>query len=194
MFLNAIAISKFIFIFCLKNPAAVDDDFWSVFISIWSIGFSFIFNFCRFMQQRQQIIYYYICADVDPTEDQHLPEKTNTQLEALVCFSIHVTISLSFRIYNCNHKSFQNHQQVGTNFFSQVKKKINLADFLTNFIVVLWFTTLAFFQFQINNFKLEEINLFPYIFYTFAFLYIGSSYTGLIISCVYFSHKSHSRN
>ena len=195
MFLNAIAIFKFIFIFCLKNPAAVDDDFWSIFISIWSVGFSIIFNFFQFLQQRQQNMYYYICADIDPSEDQHLPGSINTQIEHLVCFFIHVAISLSVKIYNCHHKPLANLQQgTGTNCFLPVMKNINLADFLTNFILLSWFSSLAFFQFQINNFQLEEINSFPYSLYSLSFLYVGSSFSGLIISCAYYSRHSHLRN
>ena len=39
--LNCIVVSKYIFIFWMKNPGSVHDDFWHVFISMWAFGFSF---------------------------------------------------------------------------------------------------------------------------------------------------------
>ena len=35
MFYNAMTLSRYALIFWLKNPAAVDDDFWNIFINIW---------------------------------------------------------------------------------------------------------------------------------------------------------------
>ena len=42
LFLNGILISKYIFIFWLKNPAAFNDDFWSLFVNIWVVSFSIL--------------------------------------------------------------------------------------------------------------------------------------------------------
>ena len=42
IFGDAIMISRFIFIFVLKNPSAFQDDFWSLFGNIWSLSFCWI--------------------------------------------------------------------------------------------------------------------------------------------------------
>jgi hypothetical protein len=42
MFMNSIIISRYIFIFWLKNPAAFQDEFWSLLVNIWVVLFSFI--------------------------------------------------------------------------------------------------------------------------------------------------------
>jgi len=36
LYLNAIILSKYLFIFWLKNPTAFHDDFWSFFYDIWA--------------------------------------------------------------------------------------------------------------------------------------------------------------
>jgi hypothetical protein len=194
MFLNAIVISKFAFIFCLKNPAAIDDDFWSLFITIWSVGFSFTFNVSRFLQRRRQMIYYYICVDVDPAEDGGLPEMTCTQIEPLVCLLLHVAVTVSVKVYNRKPKPNANLQSATVQHcIPPVVKNINLANFFTNFIFAVWFASLACCQFKINNFQLEELNSYPSSLFTFAFLYVGSSFTGLIISSAYYSRNSNLR-
>ena len=42
IFGDAIMISRFIFIFVLKNPSAFQDDFWSLFGNIWALSFCWI--------------------------------------------------------------------------------------------------------------------------------------------------------
>ena len=37
MFIDALALTRYIFIFHLKNPAAFQDDFWHLFINLWMI-------------------------------------------------------------------------------------------------------------------------------------------------------------
>ena len=36
LYLNAIILSKYLFIFWLKNPTAFHDDFWSFFYDVWA--------------------------------------------------------------------------------------------------------------------------------------------------------------
>lgn len=47
MFFNAIAIAKYVFIFWMKNPGSLQDDFWTVFILAWTVLFNGVFNFTR---------------------------------------------------------------------------------------------------------------------------------------------------
>jgi hypothetical protein len=69
MYYDTIAVAKYIFIFWLTNPAAFQDEFWIRFVNIWIKGASLIFNFVWFTKAEHQIINYYICSGLDPTED-----------------------------------------------------------------------------------------------------------------------------
>lgn len=42
LFADAVTVSRYAFIFWLKNPAAFNDDFWYCFIAVWIFGFSTI--------------------------------------------------------------------------------------------------------------------------------------------------------
>ena len=45
LFLDALVITRFAFIFLLKNPAAFQSDFWIIFVNLWVKSFAFLFQF-----------------------------------------------------------------------------------------------------------------------------------------------------
>jgi len=45
LFFVSIAVTRYVFIFWLKNPLAVQDRFWNRLIFIWITSFCFLFNF-----------------------------------------------------------------------------------------------------------------------------------------------------
>ena len=51
--LNLIALTKYWLIFWRKNPASVNDEFWSLFLSFWAYGLSSIYNFVMVGLPRQ---------------------------------------------------------------------------------------------------------------------------------------------
>ncbi len=42
LFMDALLFTRYVFIFWHKNPAIFQDAFWSLFINIWVVSFSFI--------------------------------------------------------------------------------------------------------------------------------------------------------
>ena len=48
LFFDSTMIVQYLLIFWIKNPAAVNDEFWSIFITIWIVGLSQLFNFSKF--------------------------------------------------------------------------------------------------------------------------------------------------
>jgi hypothetical protein len=59
----------------LKNPAAVNDDFWSCFLFLWIHAFSFVFNFVKFTLEERKPIAYYTCASLMPDNFASLPRR-----------------------------------------------------------------------------------------------------------------------
>ena len=72
LFLNAITITRYVYIFCLKNPAAFKDDFLCMVINASSILFSCLFEFTRTFLPGRQGIGFYACTGQDPTNDMKL--------------------------------------------------------------------------------------------------------------------------
>jgi hypothetical protein len=57
----------------LKNPAGVNDDFWSCFLTIWIKFFGFMFNFVKLTLDAKKPIVYYTCASIMPDNFPSLP-------------------------------------------------------------------------------------------------------------------------
>ena len=51
--LNLMALTRYCLIFWRKNPASVNDEFWSLFLSFWAYGLSSIYNFVMVGLPRQ---------------------------------------------------------------------------------------------------------------------------------------------
>ena len=62
MFMNAIIVFRFVYIFKLKNPAAFRDDFWCLFVSLWIYMTSFIFITTLNTLANHQIMPNFICT------------------------------------------------------------------------------------------------------------------------------------
>jgi len=86
LYFDFIALTRYIFVFHLKNPSAFKDDFWIVFVNAWIKGASVIFNAAWFYQAEHQILDSYLCSGNDPTEDFKKPLKlyATTELGSLL--------------------------------------------------------------------------------------------------------------
>ncbi len=76
LYLDSIAITRYIFIFCLKNPAAFKNEFWNVFLRSWITAASLISNFSWTFVAERLTINFYICSGLDPTKDIKKPNDT----------------------------------------------------------------------------------------------------------------------
>ena len=75
LFYDAITVSLYIFIFWLKNPTAVEDSFWNLFINIWIVTGCTIYATVYSLMPSRQVPYFYICSGIEPSDDTGLPEK-----------------------------------------------------------------------------------------------------------------------
>ena len=58
LMINFVVIVRYIFTFHSKNPTAIQDDFWSAFLSIWVIGNKTI-NVPKWYLHRKQLLHMY---------------------------------------------------------------------------------------------------------------------------------------
>ena len=62
LLLDAILVTKYVLIFWLKNPGAVNDEFWCAFINIWVAVASVVYDTARFLLPGKQTFSYFTCA------------------------------------------------------------------------------------------------------------------------------------
>jgi hypothetical protein len=178
----------------MKNPGSLEDDFWSCFIFLWIVGFSCILNFVRTIQPHLHSLFDYVCLDVDHSSDKLFGPNKSTQVEPLMCFLLHFVLSLRIHMFkNQKVNSIQLGTQRGsaTNQFYRRNEKISLADFLINFLLVMWIGSLAYFQFKISQMSVNEVNTYPYGLYLFLFQYYANSFSALTIPLVLFCRNPH---
>jgi hypothetical protein len=198
-FLNAIAISKYVFIFWMKNPGSLQDDFWSLFLSLGTVGFSFTWNFTRFVQPHSSDLYLSFCSKVNSANEKNINENKNSQVEVLVSLILHIAIRVRIQIFKHQEAkgvqpTSQTQAACPNNIYFQNVEKVTLADFVTNFILVLWFGLLAFIPNKLSLIYLAESKIYPNGFFLFVYLFVTSSLTCLVISLVYFSRHPHLRS
>jgi hypothetical protein len=71
-FYNAITLSRYIFIFWLKNPTALNDNFWITFINILALGSCTIVAIVYSLLPGPKLLAFYICSDTNPGKDVKL--------------------------------------------------------------------------------------------------------------------------
>jgi hypothetical protein len=172
LFLNAISIARYILIFCLKNPAALKDDFWYIFISLWAVIFSPILPLIRAYVPGNQLLEYYICTGEDPTEILNLPSFARGYTD-LASILIQLAIHIRITVYK---KQQQKNVEPPTR--SSFLKSLTLSDLeirsLSNFSTNFWsvvFLALGVVMITLSNFKRSEDFLkypkYLFIYYTY---------------------------
>jgi len=157
LYFDAMCLTKYIFIFWLKNPAAFQDKFWTIFLYIWIKGVTIITNFVFYILAGHQMISYYICTGIDPTEDFKKPFKLYGIVEVGSIF-LNVAVLVRIFVYK-NSKPIKNCQRsiLFKNIFLLEIKKQSLASFSTNFINISGLTMLTVSSTYLSSLKPHEI-------------------------------------
>ena len=122
LYIDAISVIKYIFIFWLKNPAAFRDEFWIIFINAWIKGFGFIYNFVWFFKAEHQIINFYICTGKDPTEDLKKPLIIYNTVE-ISSIVLQILVSLRIKFYKFQTMNEQERSSFKNSFLFDVSKQ-----------------------------------------------------------------------
>ncbi len=161
LLINAITISRYLFIFWLKNPGVVWDDFWSFYITLWIIIFSSLFNFVYFYLPGPQPLSYYLCSYIEPQTDGNLPKRPTLIFEV---FSVFVMLIINIRIFMFKRKSRSNtnsNKRVGTIFHQRISVSISdkgtISDFKSNIYSIINIILLAMLTMQGNTMTMKEV-------------------------------------
>ena len=103
---TSLVVSRYACIFWLKNPAALDDEFWGKLIFIWTTLFGFGSQFVFIFLPGKHPVNYYVCVGKNPEDGQPHPIKFNISLYIVSTISlfIHLFCSLKIIIYKNKFK------------------------------------------------------------------------------------------
>jgi hypothetical protein len=192
LFMNAMAISKYLFIFHLKNPFAFQDEFWCFFINTWVRAASWLINIVKCLSAERQSINYYICTGEDPTKDFKKPAKT-TGIIGILSVLIHIFVFIKIQIYKMSNPNF------GANNGSFINDKY-LADLKTQaveFISVNVINTLVLGLFLISVSylsRLEPEKLCQHATFLYVHYLIALSGTLTVFYIMHYVHYKQLRN
>ena len=104
MYIDATMIIRYIFIFLMKNPTALQDDFWNIFINMWAFAWSLLSQFTLYFLPGKHPIHYCICVGQLPLEFDPLV-KRNMPILVLGAASVIFYIFVCIRYHN--HVTFK---------------------------------------------------------------------------------------
>ena len=107
-FLDFIILCRYIFIFHLKNPTALPEDFWKIFINIFSITFSIFSQIVNFSISVKHGTAYYVCLGYFPKSIINLKTKINSPIVFHFLFTISLFLFSSIQIKNHKNRQKEN--------------------------------------------------------------------------------------
>ena len=105
LFLDSIMLSRFVFIFILRNPTAFQDDFWSLFGNIWILAFCWIGQIVSEIMLGCDNLNTNICAGKNIIISREcLQTSRNDRFNFIIgCFTIviHLFVLIRIQIFKC---------------------------------------------------------------------------------------------
>ena len=192
LLLDAISISKYVFVFHLKNPMAVKDDFWSLFLNQTIVLFSFIFNYVVMVLPGRLPTAFYTCSDTDLFPDVNLPQKPIGYFEVLSVF-LHLCIKIKFCLYKAK-KVNPEAVVIPTPYQSSVVNQDLIADIGSSLIGISVIGIFSILNAKVNMMTQSELNLYPTYYYIIGMQLLATSAASLCLSVTYYCRHSLLRN
>ena len=192
LFIDANLLSQYVFIFWLKNPAGVNDDFWSCFITLWIKGFSYIFYLVKLTLDAKMPIVYYTCANIIPQNFSSLPNSFQGHFEI---FSIlfYILVKIKIEHFKRSSPAAENESETHLSRKRQVIEsmaKNSLTNSKTNLMILSVYFSFIFVSVRLNQSSLEAINEFPNNIAVYFFQLISPILIGLSIVIIIYSRNS----
>ena len=101
IFLNFIVVTRYLFIFWIKNPCSLNDELLSIFISIWAFFSTFISQFVLMMMPGKEFPDVLFCSGVDPHSSltQEYRNILGYTIFKIASIALHIVISIRIKIY-----------------------------------------------------------------------------------------------
>ena len=178
--LDAMTLVRYICIFCLKNPAGINDEFWIVFINIFIKIFNIITMFAFHLLASRQPFGYYVCTGQDPNADYKKTVKFYPVYELLTIF---LHIAVNFKIYLFKKKE----SSVDVKYGNQK----SMTNFKIDYTVSIFLLTTLINMLKLSTTKPEDLHKYPnYLFVYYRSLAMPGVGIILLFSMYFTRHSS----
>lgn len=168
-----LVVTRYIFIVCIKNPAALDDRFWTVLISVWCLGFSVLFNAVFFSLPGLKPISFYICSNADPGFDSRSSRIANVVVE-VASFALHGVLNIKIAVYK-RANNFETDPTTTTPTY-----------FASNAVGFLIIASHSLLNNKIASLPHQALNSYPNYIYVYLYALVGPAVLGIVILMIYY--------
>lgn len=184
---DAIMLVKYAFLFHMKNPTAVQDDFWNLFLNVWIFFFTTASQIFHILAPGPDALNFYICVGRNPEINESSVPKKNyfVLLVLLVSFVIYMVIGTKY-FYS---KFILNKIDLGVESRSPRFRLNNesFVTFTTNILIMFLLSTCFLVLFKVNKMNISNLNS-HYIWFYALQLYLPSAIE-LVVVAYFFQNK-----
>lgn len=175
---DAMFLTKYIFVFHLKNPSAVTEDFWATFINLLVSAFGNIFSTTLFFLDARKPLHFYACADIDMIPFINLPRRSYGQPEF---FSFVLIIFIQARLYFHTAKVDKHHNSIYVH--SKTKSLGNFKTTITS-LVTMFLVSLS--AIKINSMTQLTVNEYPNYLHMQLYQLLMPNLVAFVVTVVYY--------
>ena len=185
MYFDMGLIVRYIFVFRLKNPSAIYDEFWNWFIRFVVVSASYILTIVIYFLPMKKPLNFYLCAHLDPTPDLELPERLHGTLE-IISLCMHLLVNLRISVF----KHWINSISLLKDKLMQQFEKQSVVSVTTNILSISVLLGMALIRSKIQKMPFTEINAYPNNYFIYSFqLLLPNLFALAIIMIYYLNHK-----
>ena len=195
LFIDLSLFTQYFFIFWLKNPAAVNDDFWSRFSTIWTSGLTYIFYFTKYTLDSRKPLVFYTCSNTNPIEVFSKPFSFQAHFE-LFSILFCVAIKIKIRFFQKSNLLFEKMSQGSISNKKTILENISknyLSSFRTNVIVLAIFLSFILVTMRLNKLSPIAVNEYPNYLYVYFFQLISPPSIGFTLVGMFYARNSFMR-
>ena len=159
---------RYVFLFLLKNPTALQDDFWRLFLNLSTTGFSCCCQIVYAMMPGKNPQNVFLCLGEYPTKYEGMTVKVNTTMNYLLLFSFlaHLVAGIRIKIYR--NQEDQKDQVQALSVAAPVDNIHILMNFTTNLISLLLLIVSSVGPAMVNKMEPVFLDTYPNFLYVYV--------------------------
>jgi len=180
-------VSKYVYIFHLKNPLAFNYEYWTFFIQKWICIYAILTEFVSDSMPGKKTVNYYFCTGMLPPETpvNFLRFSHRYLVNFLIFFTNFVTV---VRIQFFKLKTHSSHTSTSSNNISNNFNylKVVLSDLKNNLFLGFMFLLQMFLVGRINKIEPIMYNKYPNYLYFHSFNFLWVNTVGMLIALKFY--------
>ena len=190
LFINGVSISRYLFVFYLKNPSDFKDEFWHSFLNKWVVFFGIISQIIFVSLPGIQPLNFYLCTGQNPKRNEgNSVVKRNNVVSILFLLSLVLQIAVAVRFVVHRIKI----DTASSNSLKENFRKEICSDILIFVLFSFFLCFYAYLVMTVNQMDPLQINISPNFLYIYALHFGYPMFACSIFSTLFYARNGHLR-